>query len=84
MSKTKKITEMQLARLQMLVNQINQAQMELGQVEARKFEIVGAMPGLKKELNTFQEELESEYGKVSININDGTIKEVEDEANTQD
>lgn len=79
-----KIKEEQLAKLQGLVNQINQLQMELGQVESRKYDIIGSIPMVRKELNEFQNELEEEYGKVSINIQDGTIKEVEDEANPKD
>jgi len=76
-----KIKDEQLAKLQGLVNQINQLQMELGQVESRKYDIIGSIPMLRKELNEFQNELEKEYGKVSINIQDGTIKEGEDETN---
>ena len=79
-----KIKDEQLAKLQGLVNQINQLQMELGQVESRKYDIIGSIPMVRKELNEFQNELEEEYGKVSINIQDGTIKEVEDEANPED
>lgn len=79
-----KIKEEQLTKLQGLVNQVNQLQMELGQVESRKYDIIGSIPMVRKELNEFQNELEEEYGKVSINIQDGTIKEVEDEANPKD
>jgi small-conductance mechanosensitive channel len=79
-----KIKEEQLAKLQGLVNQINQLQMELGQVESRKYDVIAAIPAVRKELNEFQSELEKEYGNVSINIQDGTIKEVEDEANPKD
>ena len=76
-----KIKDEQLTKLQGLVNQINQAQMELGQVEARKFDIIGIMPTLRKELSDFQKELELEYGNVSININDGSITEDDNETN---
>ena len=76
-----KIKDEQLAKLQGLVNQINQLQMELGQVESRKYDVISAIPNVRKELNEFQNELEKEYGKVSINIQDGTIKEGEDETN---
>lgn len=77
-----KIKDEQLAKLQGLVNQINNLQMELGQVEARKYDIIGFLPSARKDLNDFQAELEKEYGKVSINIQDGTIKQPEDEANS--
>ena len=76
-----KIKDEQLTKLQGLVNQINQAQMELGQVEARKFDIIGIMPTLRKELSEFQKELELEYGNVSININDGSITKASNETN---
>ena len=76
-----KIKDEQLTKLQRLVNQINQAQMELGQVESRKFDIIAMMPTLRKELSDFQKELELEYGNVSININDGSITEDDNETN---
>lgn len=77
-----KIKDEQLAKLQGIVNHINNLQMELGQVEARKYDIIGLLPSVRKDLNDFQAELEKEYGKVSINIQDGTIKQPEDETNS--
>ena len=77
-----KIKDEQLAKLQGLVNQINQLQMELGQVESRKYDVIAAIPSVRKELTEFQAELEKEYGKVSINIQDGTIKTEPDEADS--
>jgi len=79
-----KIKDEELVRLQALVNQISQAQMELGQVESRKFDLIAAIPAFRKDLETFQKELEEEYGKVTINVNDGTIREQEDGANKED
>ena len=57
--------------------------MNLGQIEAQKYDIIAAMPAFKKELQEFQLKLEEEYGKVSISIQDGTIKEIEDAPNTK-
>jgi len=79
-----KIKDEELVRLQALVNQISQAQMELGQVESRKFDLIAAIPAFRKDLETFQKELEEEYGKVTINVNDGTIREQEDGSNKKD
>ena len=73
-----KIKDEQLAKLQGLVNQINQLQMELGQVESRKYDVIAAIPTVRKELTEFQNELEKEYGKVSINLADGTYEKIED------
>jgi len=79
-----KIKDEQLTKLQALVNQISQAQMELGQVESRKFDLIAAIPVFRKDLETFQKELEDEYGKVTINVHDGTIKQEEDGADKKD
>lgn len=79
-----KIKDEELVKLQALVNQISQAQMELGQVESRKFDLIAAIPAFRKDLETFQKELEDEYGKVTINVQDGTIKQNEDGADKED
>ena len=76
MAKDLKIKDEQLTELQGYVSRINQAQMTLGQVEAQKYEIIAGLPKLKKDLQDFQMKLEEEYGKVSINIQDGTIQEI--------
>jgi len=75
-----KIKDEQLVKLQALVNQVSQTQMELGQVESRKFDLVAAIPVFRKDLETFQKELEDEYGKVIISVSDGTIRQKEDGA----
>ena len=38
------------------------------------------LPNLRKELQDFQAELEKEYGKVNVNINDGTYQDVPEQA----
>ena len=75
-----KIKDEQLVKLQALVNQVSQAQMELGQVESRKFDLIAAIPVFRKDLETFQKQLEDEYGKVIISVSDGTIRQKEDGA----
>ena len=67
------ITEEQLKNVQNIVSPINQAQMELGRIETRKHSILHQVGKLQTELETFQLELEKDYGKVNININDGKI-----------
>ena len=71
--KVEKITDEQLQELQAQVSKINQAQLQLGQLESQKYSLVGAIPQLQKELKELQDKLEEQYGKVSINIQDGTI-----------
>ena len=85
MAKTQdlKIKDEQLVILQDHVTKINNAQLQLGQLESQKYDIIAALPKLKTELQNFQNTLEEEYGKVSINIHDGTIKQPEDESNQE-
>ena len=84
----KKISEEQLKELQGHVNKINQAQLQLGGLESQKHSFLHAVVNMQTELTEFQNKLEEEYGKVSINIQDGTIaplpeENVEDEANKE-
>ena len=81
-SETKKISEKHLTELQGHVNRINQAQLQLGQLTSQKHGVLNAIPQLQVELKTFQDTMEEVYGKVSINIQDGTFKEIP-EANGQ-
>ena len=85
----KKISEEHLKELQGHVNKINQAQLQLGGLESQKHSLLHAVVNMQTELTEFQNKLEEEYGKVSVNIQDGTIaplpeENVEDEANTED
>jgi hypothetical protein len=84
----KNISEEQLKELQGHVNKINQAQLQLGGLESQKHNLLHAVVKMQTELTEFQGKLEEEYGKVSINIQDGSIapspENVEDEADTQD
>ena len=78
-AKVEKITDEQLTELQGHVNRINSAQLQLGQLESQKHGVVKAIPDLQKQLKEFQEKLEEEYGKVNVNIQDGTIQEIPEE-----
>ena len=51
----------------------------MGQLESQKHGVVNAIPQLQKQLKDFQDKMEEEYGKVSINIQDGTIQEIPEE-----
>ena len=72
--KGSKITEEQLKTLQESVNAINQIHVALGQLEGEKFRILNQLPEAESTMQAFQKALEEEYGKVTVNIQDGTIK----------
>lgn len=86
MSNDAKITEEQLKQLQGFVQTLNQAQMQLGQLETEKHGLLHKTAETQSQLQTFQKELEEEYGKVSVNIQDGTYVAIpgEDESDKKD
>ena len=83
--KPQNVTEEELKNLQNLVNAINRAQMEVGNLETRKHSILHQVTGLQTQMQTMQKTFEEIYGKVDINITDGAISYPEDvEANKKD
>ncbi len=80
-----KITDEQLKDLQELVGQINNAQLSVGQIETQKAGLMATIGDFQMKLKAMQDKLEEEYGKVSVNIQDGTISELpKDESDTKD
>jgi hypothetical protein len=77
--KVNKITEEQLKNLQEKINVINQGQMQIGGLEMQKTAMKSQLAAVQQELNKMQTELEEEYGKVSINIQDGTYVDIPEE-----
>jgi len=83
--KPQNITKEELESLQALVNNLNRSQMEIGNLESRKHGMLHQITGLQTQMQTLQKSFEDLYGKVDININDGTIAYPEDvEADKKD
>lgn len=81
----KKITDEELKSVQSKVNLINQAQMQVGGLEVQKAVAIEQLKAAQQELQIIQKELEDKYGKVSVNLTDGTISEIpEDETDKKD
>tara|TARA_R110002124_G_C8809189_1_gene503038 strand:+ start:496 stop:738 length:243 start_codon:yes stop_codon:yes gene_type:complete len=74
-----KIKEEQLKELQGLVAAIQQGQSQIGGLELQKSDLFAQVKDVQVKLSEFQKELETEYGQVSISIEDGSIKEIEKE-----
>ena len=72
-TKPEKVTEEQLSKIQSIVDRINQAQMSIGQLEARKHQLLHQIAGVNDELTLTQNELQEQYGTNDINIMDGVI-----------
>ena len=80
-----KVTDEQLKTLQEIVGAMNGATTRVGQIETQKHIVLHDLSQMREDLSKFQAELEEKYGKVNVNIQDGTITEVEDvEANKED
>jgi len=76
---SKKITEEQLEAIQNLVKQINNGQIQIGQLETQKHTLLHQIAEVQKALKNLQDDLEKEYGKVNVNITDGTITQIEEQ-----
>lgn len=77
-----KIKDEQLKELQDKVNVINQNQLQIGNLEYQKHSLLHILANLQEDLKSFQEKLEEEYGKVSVNIATGEYEEIKkDESN---
>jgi len=77
--KPQNITEEELKNLQDLVNALNRVQIEIGSIESRKHGLLHQVISLQQQMQTLQKGFEELYGKVDINITDGTIAYPEDE-----
>ena len=85
MSKVEKIEKEELESIQDLVRQINNGQLQIGQIETQKHTLLHQIAEVQKSLKEFQDKLEESYGKVNVNIVDGTITPIEEkdeQANT--
>ena len=80
--KAEKITDEQLKKVQETVNNLNRTQMEVGQMEVRKYELLHNLSVFRNELASLQSEFKKEYGTIDINIQDGTIKYPSDDGET--
>ena len=76
--KPQNLTKEELDSLQNLVNALNRVQIEIGSIESRKHGLLHQVIALQQQLSTIQKGFEDTYGKVDINITDGTISYPED------
>ena len=77
--KVNKIEEQELTTVKEQQGKIQQVVMDLGSLELRKSEILGAYSEFAKELDVTKKELEEKYGQVNINLQDGSYEKIEEE-----
>ena len=78
-----KISQEQLEELQGYVGKLNNAASQIGNLEMQKHQLNHAAAEIQNDLQKFQAKLEEKYGKVSINIQDGTYEPIPESENEQ-
>ena len=84
MSEVKKITEEQLKSLQERIGAIQNLQSQIGGLEVQKHMALHHLAGEQEALQKEQNALQEEYGKININIQDGTYEEIVEEVETEE
>jgi len=78
MSKEKemKIKEEELKQIQDNQNEMLRLINSVGALEAQKQDFLNKLPAVKDEMEKLKKDLETEYGSVSINMQDGSYEEI--------
>ena len=77
------ISKEQLEKLQSILTNINQFNLEIGRIENRKHSIIHQSLVTQEALKKMQDELQEEYGTVNVNVQTGEIN-YDVEANKKD
>jgi len=77
--KPTKVTKEELKTIQDYVTAINRTQMDIGGLAFQQQVGVQKINTLQERLSEFNVSLQKKYGKVSVSVNDGTLKEIPDE-----
>jgi len=74
-----RITDEELELVREQQTKIAQIKQDIGTLELRKHEVMGVMLDVNREVEETKTVLEEKYGRVNINLDDGTYTEVEEE-----
>ena len=74
-----KITKEELESLQESQKKFAAIKHDLGQLEVQKHGLLHLWAGLQEEENKFKQELEEKYGKININLEDGSYEEIKED-----
>ena len=76
-TKEKKVTEEQLAKIKEQQTSMNNKLRDIGFIENQKHVLLHEYAGLEQDMETYKKELEKEYGAISIDLETGVYKEIE-------
>ena len=71
-----KVTNYELQDLQSLVTAVNRLRMQIGELEINKSMAGERFNQFRKDLVELEAKLKNKYGEVSVNVEDGTLKEI--------
>ena len=74
----KKITDHQLKKVTDQQKRLNDVLTNIGVLEVQKHNLAQQVKDISEEIEKTKSELEEEYGKVNINLSDGTYEEIEE------
>lgn len=74
-----KISSEHLEELKEGVNKINDVALRIGNLELQKFALLLGGYDLQKDFGKLQKKLEDKYGKINIDLKDGSFKEIKEE-----
>ena len=75
-----KITEEQLKQLQEQEGKKNAIKHDLGLLETQKHSLLHAFAQIQEQQDKLKVELEDEYGKINVNLEDGSYEIIAEEA----
>ena len=74
-----RITDEELELIRNQQTKIAQIKQDIGTLELRKHEVMGVMLDVNQEVEETKATLEEKYGRVNINLDDGSYTAVEEE-----
>ncbi len=75
----KKITDHQLKKVTDQQKRLNDVLTNIGVLEVQKHNLAQQVKNISEEIEKTKSELEEEYGRVNINLADGTYEEIKEE-----
>ena len=73
-----RIEDKELEQIREQQTKLAQIKQDLGTLEVRKHEVMQVFLDVNKEVEETKTELEKKYGRVNINLDDGTYSEIEE------
>ena len=79
-----KIKEEELLLIQEQQKQLNELISNIGLLESQKHGLLHEIAGVNKDIEDYKEILETEYGQIEINLEDGIYTKIDVESNKED